>query len=322
MKLVNWKSNMKRKVIWISVIVFIAVLALLGGGLWFASSQLLSPSFRGVTKNLSVCKPETAKYWGEGCGNLRDTHQFKFSEVQVPSVNGYKLPGWSIKAAENGMEPARGAIMLVHAGGSDRREETRYIQFFLSQKLDVLTFDLGCQGEAPCPVPGMTYGHRESRDVLSAYHYLTDRYEKVYARGSSVGAASILIALPEMPKLAGVIAENPMASFQRLIKEAPESQSMPGWGTDLLIQLAMMRGRFDGLLSPENSLPLAKTTPIFFIHSKEDKIVSYKQTQDLVDLYTGPNTVWFPEKGDHAAIWDAAHADYEERLADFLKSVQ
>jgi fermentation-respiration switch protein FrsA (DUF1100 family) len=283
---------------------------------------LLSPSFQGATRDLAVCKPQTAKAWGEGCGNLRNTHQFKFSEVQLPSSNGYALPGWFIKAADNGMESARGAIMLVPAGGSDRREETRYIQFFLSQKLDVLTFDLGCQGEAPCPVPGLTYGQRESRDVFSAYLYLTDRYEKVYAMGSSVGAASILIALPEMPKLAGVIAENPIASFQRLIREAPESQSMPGWATNVLINLAMRRGRFDGLSSAEHSLPLAKKTPVFFIHSKTDHTVAYKQTQDLVDLYTGPKTVWFPDKGEHAAIWDVDHTDYEQRLADFLKNAQ
>lgn len=312
---------MKRKLKWLAIIVPVLLFVFFAGGLWYASSQLLSPSFRGLTK-LSVCKPETAKYFGEGCGNLRDTHQFKFSEIQIPTVNGYALPGWLIKTADNGMEPARGVIMLVPAGGSDRREETRYIQFFLSQKLDVLTFDLGCQGEAPCPVPGMTYGDRESRDVFSAYLYLTERYEKVYAMGTSVGAASILVALPEMPKLAGVIAENPMASFQRLIKEAPESKSMPSRATDLMINLAMMRGRFDGLLSPKNSLPLTKKTPIFFIHSKVDKVVSHQQTQDLADLYTGPKTVWFPEKGDHAAIWDADHAGYEKRVADFLNSVR
>jgi uncharacterized protein len=313
---------MKRKVIWIIGIVFTVVLVLFGGGLWFASNQLLYPSFRGITNDLSVCKPETAKYLGEGCGNLRQTRQFKFSEVTVPTVNGYHLPGWSIKAEDNGMGPEQGVIMLVPPGGSDRREETKYIQFFLSQKLDVLTFDPACYGEAPCPVPGLSYGQRESRDVLSTYLYLADRYEKVFAMGSSVGAASILIALPEMPNLTGVIAENPFASFQRLIKEAPESQSMPAWGTDLLIKIAMIRGRFDGLLSARTSLPFAKKTPIFFIHSKADKIVSYKQTQELVDVYTGPKTVWFAEKGDHAAIWDVDHADYEKRVADFLTSAQ
>jgi alpha-beta hydrolase superfamily lysophospholipase len=263
----------------------------------------------------------TAKYWGAGCSNLRTTNEFKFREVHFSSVNGYELPGWLIGTAENGKGRAKGAIMLIPAGGSDRREETRFIQFFLGQNLDVLALDVGCQGEAPCPVPGMTYGQRESRDVLSAYLYLTDKYEKVYAMGSSVGAASILIALPEMPKLTAAIAENPMVSFQQLIKDAHESQSMPGWAIDLLIKVAMLRGRFDGLISPAHSLHFAKSTPIYFIHSKMDEIVSYTQTQELADLYAGPKTIWLPEKGSHAAIWDADHADYEKRLADFLNGI-
>jgi alpha-beta hydrolase superfamily lysophospholipase len=306
---------------WIAVGSLAAVLALFSGGLWFASNQLLFPTWRGATRDLSVCSPETAKYWGVGCGNLRSTHQFKFREVRLSSVNGYELPGWLIGTAENGKGRARGAIMLIPAGGSDRREETRFIQFFLGQNLDVLALDLGCQGEAPCPVPGMTYGQRESRDVLSAYLYLTEKYDKVYAMGSSVGAASILISLPEMPKLTAAIAENPMVSFQQLIKDAPESQSMPGSFVDLLIKVAMWRGQFDGLISPEHSLRLAKTTPVYFIHSRMDQVVSYTQTQELAELYAGPKTVWFPEKGSHAAIWDADHADYEKRLTDFLNGV-
>jgi uncharacterized protein len=83
----------------------------------------------------------------------------------------------------------------------------------------------------------------------------------------------------------------------------------------------MMRGKFDGLLSPENSLSLVKTTPIYFIHSKEDNIVPYQRTQELADLYAGPKTVWFADKGGHAAIWDADHADYEKRVTDFLNNL-
>src|ERR1700730_1527023 len=313
---------MNRRLKWIAVGIFVSVFIFFGAGLWFASNQLLFPIWRGVTKDLSVCSPETAKYWGAGCGELRTTHAFKFRQVRFSSVNGYELPGWLIGTAENGKGRAKGAIMLIPAGGSDRREETRFIQFFLGQNLDVLALDLGCQGEAPCPVPGMTYGQRESRDVLSAYLYLTDKYEKVYAMGSSVGAAAILISLPEMPKLTAAIAENPMVSFQQLIKDARESQSMPGWAIDLLIEVAMLRGRFDGLISPQHSMRFAKSTPIYFIHSKMDEIVSYTQTQELADLYAGAKTVWLPEKGSHAAIWDVDHADYETRLSDFLNGVR
>lgn len=208
--------------------------------------------------------------------------------------------------------------MLVHSGGGDRREETRYVRFFLEQKLDVLAFDLGCHGEAPCPVRGMTYGHRESRDVLSAYLYLTRTYDTVYAMGTSVGAAAILIALPEMPDLAGVVADSAMVSFQRLIREAPEAQSMPGWGTDLLMGLTMLRGRFDGRLSAKSSLRLVNTTPILFVHSKDDEVVSYRQTQELAAAYAGPKTVWISESGSHAAVWDGNRSAYQKRLSDFL----
>src|SRR6266851_2548215 len=218
---------MSRKLKWGGALALLAILGAFGGGLWSASNQLLFPSWRGATKDLSVCGPELAKYWGEGCGNLRTTHELRFSEVKVPSLNGYDLPGWLIGAADNGAGPAEGAIMLIHGGGSDRRELTRHARFYLGRRLDVLTLDVGCDGEAPCPVPGLTYGQRESRDVLSAYLFLTSRYDKVLAMGSSVGAASILVALPEMPKLKGVIAENPMASFQKLIAESPAARSIP-----------------------------------------------------------------------------------------------
>ena len=318
------RGRSKRRLLaWICAGMVLVLLIVMGGGLWFASSQLLSPAFHGVRKDLSVCTPETEEYFGKNCGNLRENHAFEFSETsKIRSVNGYDLPGWLVRAVDNGQGSASGAIMLVHAGGSDRREDTRYIKFYLSQKLDVLTFDLSCHGEAPCPTGGMTYGSRESGDVLSAYIYLTGTYDTVYAMGSSVGASSILIALPEMPKLKGVIAENAMTNFRRLISEAPEARSMPRLFSSMLIKLAMLRGHFDSSLSPEHSLALAGTTPVFFIHSKADKTVSYKQSEELAHLYRGPSTVWFPAKGEHAAVWDVNRDEYEKRAAAFLDSTR
>ena len=113
----------KRVLIAIGVTVPVLLLAAFGFGLWSASTQLLAPSFRGVERDLSMCKPETEAHWGPRCGNLRETHQFVFSEIQIPTQQQAALPGWLITSDANGFGPARGAIMLVHAGGSDRREE-------------------------------------------------------------------------------------------------------------------------------------------------------------------------------------------------------
>lgn len=121
--------------------------------MWSASNQLLFPSWKGASSDFSVCPQALAAAWGEGCGNLRRTQQLRFEEVQVSSTNGYALPGWLIRAADNGRAPADGPILLVHGGGSDRRETSRHIAFLLERQLEVLTLDLGCHGEAPCPTP-------------------------------------------------------------------------------------------------------------------------------------------------------------------------
>lgn len=316
------RSRLKKVVAVVAVALVVLAGAFLGGSLWWASNQLLFPSWNGAAGDLALCGAETAEHWGEGCGNLRVTREFAFTEVEVPSLNGYALPGWLIRAAANGGDAATGAIVLVHSGGGDRREVTRHVGFFLERGLDVLTLDLGCHGEAPCPVPGLTYGERESADVLSAYLYLADRYDVVYAMGSSVGAAAVLIALPAMPGLDAAIVENPMTSFERLMREAPQAQSSPVWLMDGLLGLTKLRGRFDGLLAPEHALPLAQaTTPILFIHSRGDALVSYRHSQELAEAYRGPKSTWFPDQGGHSAIRDADPVEYERRVAEFLDGV-
>jgi pimeloyl-ACP methyl ester carboxylesterase len=313
---------MKRSIFKIAAITIVIFFALFTVILWMASNQLLYPSFKGIPKSFTDCNPESEKVWGKGCGNIRDTRQFKFNEITISSTNGYQLPGWLIKSDKNGCGSAKGVIILVHGGGGDRREETNYIPFFLKQHLDVLTFDMGCSGEAPCPIRGLTYGTRESRDVLSVYLYLDGRYDKIYAMGTSMGASAVLIAVPEMPKLTAVIAENPMATFRKFIAETPASQSAPSWFLNAMIKLTMLRGGFDDLQNAETSLKLVHNIPILFIQSKKDRIIPFESTEKLATVYRGPKKVWLAEKGDHAAIWNADPALYEQQIAIFLNSVK
>ncbi|TGK10037.1 alpha/beta hydrolase [Leptospira fletcheri] len=311
---------MKLRLFWISALVLSLICLGMLASVWSASSELLFPAWRNASKNWSVCDPETEIHWGKRCGNLLQTREFRFEEVTVPSLNGIELPGWLVRTEENGGGKSQGAILFVHGGGSDRREMTRYIRFFLDIHLDVLSVDLGCHGQAPCVIPGLTYGERESRDVVSIYLYLSRKYSKVYALGSSVGASSILIALPEMPELSGVIAENPMFDFRRLILETSSAPKfIPEWFKKFLLEVSMVRGKFDGISSPANSLRMPGKIPVFFIHSKEDKIVPYRHTEELATLYKGPKTVWLLEKGEHGSVWEKNPNEYRNRVRNFLQ---
>lgn len=315
---------MKKQIwIWVAVSLVVTILLLGTGALWWASNQLLFPKWNGVSKDFKICTDELAAYWGEHCGNLRNSGEFQFSEVQIQSLNGYKLPGWLVESDKKEQEQADGAMMLIHGGGSDRREVSSHIRFFLEQGFDVLTFDLGCHGEAPCPVPGLSYGSRESQDVLSAYHFLVGRYDRVYAKGFSVGAASILIALPHMQQLSGAIAVNPYLSFRRLIKDAPEADGAPEWFLNGMLSMAMIRGNFNDLMSPEHALPIAfSETPVLFIHSRLDEVTPYHHTITLSELYKGPSSLWIPDYGSHSVIKETDPQEYEQKLLTFLNSEQ
>ncbi|GBF39872.1 alpha/beta hydrolase [Leptospira johnsonii] len=313
---------MKRILLWSIPAILLLIPIFMSFGIWSASNQLLFPVWRD-NQNFSVCNPETEKHWGRSCGNLRKSNEFQFEELKIPSVNGFDLPTWKIGTFENGKGKSRGAVFLVHGGGSDRREMTKHIHFFLKRGLDVFSFDFGCHGESECLIPGLSYGYRESRDVGSMYHYLSERYDTIYALGSSVGASSILISLPEMPKLSAVIAENPMYNFERLILESPAApKDIPAWFSYLLIRLTALRGKFETTPSPASSLTNAKSVPILFIHSKEDQVVPFQQSQDLANIYKGPKEVWLLEKGEHGSARDINPSEYERRVAGFLDSLK
>jgi hypothetical protein len=80
---------------------------------------------------------------------------------------------------------------------SVKRDVEALVDDGIGGRCEAFPIDELAQGEAPCPASGITYGNRESRDVLAAYTFLTGKHDTVYAMGSSVGASSILIGLPK-----------------------------------------------------------------------------------------------------------------------------
>ncbi|WP_196795709.1 alpha/beta hydrolase [Leptospira meyeri] len=313
------KQQILRKFGWFFFLLFCMIPVLVGIGIWSASNQILFPKWKGITKDFRECSLDGERVWGKSCGNLRLTKDKWFQEISIPSLNGYDLPGWFVPTRKNGISLHKGVVLFIHGGGSDRRELSRFIPFYLNQGFDVFSFDLSCHGEAPCLFPGLSFGNRESRDVLSAYLYLNKEYGNILMVGSSVGASSILIALPFLNGVKAVILENPMLSFERLIFDSPESNVLPKWMVETLIGLVMSRGKFDSLASPENSLPFARNVPLLIIHSRKDTVVPYQHSETLAKLYSGPSEVWFPDFGSHGFIWETNRSEYESRVRNFIR---
>ncbi|TGK47106.1 alpha/beta hydrolase [Leptospira bouyouniensis] len=316
----NGKSQRKRSLLYgfYLILIVVLVLVILFVGLWKASNQILFPVLIGISKDFKECNAEGEKNWGKNCGNLRISNQYHYREIMIPSINGYDLPGWIVATHENGISKKRGVVLFVHGGGADRREFSRFISFYLKQGFDTISFDLSCHGEAPCLFPGLTFGSREFRDVLSAYLFIEKQYKNIIMIGSSVGASSILISLPFLKSVKGLVLENPMIDFKSLIFDSPESSNLPNWMMQTLLEIVSIRGKFDYMLSPKNSLPFVNDIPILIIHSKEDSVVNYHHSEKLVKLYKGTVEFWFPDLGFHGKVWDSNQLEYETKVESFI----
>jgi uncharacterized protein len=297
----------------------VATAAVAGNIFWSASSQILHPPGPGDIGKISGCREPSRAVWGDDCGRLTKRPDIDKQEMTFQSQNGYTLAGWRLRGSSSG--PSDKVLLYIPGGGSDRREASRYVDLALSLGYDLVAIDPACQGLSSCSKPGLSYGARESVDILSVVSKLKQNYTHIVVMGSSVGAASILIALPELD-VAGIIAENPMSSLWQLLRDAPEARDMPDWAITLLVQLTSWRGDFPFEPDALSAISRGDRVPVLLIHSKADQIVPPTHSERLAHAYPGRVTVWISEHGGHGAVWNADPTQYEVKVRDFLAPLE
>lgn len=140
-----------------------------------------------------------------------------FSDVSFAGPSG-EMHGWLVPGPQGG-----GAVglVLVHGAGRDRRAWLRHVPVFHAAGYTLLLFDCSGHGASDGRGLGVSYGHRESQDVVAAADFLRERcgLERVAAVGTSQGAASSLIAAASAGagRISAVVAENPFYTAEMMI---------------------------------------------------------------------------------------------------------
>lgn len=315
---------MKRPVIVALSLIALVGAVLLGGAFHFAG-KLVAPPW--MAPNFKICNAHRLKYWGPECGNLRKTKQVKFNEVRVKLADGLKLTGWHIPCAPNGRCPAnpgrtnRRALLHIHGGGTDRRQGTVLVDYFLKAGYDVYLMDFLCHGESHCSNGALTFGAREYRGVISAWRYIKQKgHRDITVYGTSTGASALLMALPDMPEIKAAVLENPFVTFERLVMETPAAPSfLPDWFRAMVVPVARLRGRFRAPHTPLEALAKLKQVPMLFVHSKKDGTIPYTHSVALHKAHQGPGELLIFEDGRHSALWTDQRAAFEKKMTAFLR---
>ncbi|KAL6055452.1 hypothetical protein QOT17_016729 [Balamuthia mandrillaris] len=292
-------------------------------------------------------------------GDPRRLYGLPYEDVEFPaSYDGnVTIRGWWVPAPS----PSDVVIVAVHGSGGNRREYLRQVKGFIlndrdpSASFNMLLFDcVGGSGESDRPPKGqpeITFGRRESKDVLAAAAFAkqTKGMKSVIAIGHSLGASAVLMAggSTEGKELIDmVIAENPFASFEDVFREhAPKRLRGGRSGTfqSLGPHLGLLVGRLlDGFVSPvlvdwvtsymlwrleyepraqpKEVVHRISPRPLMLIHGKDDHLCPFSHSLLLFERASEPKEFWEVSTAAHAVPFDTVGSPrvYHERVRGFI----
>ncbi|GKS68714.1 esterase [Nitrosomonas sp. PY1] len=235
--------------------------------------------------------------------------------VQVPMEENSLVRGWLSYG-----EPGKGVILLAHSMRSNRVEMLSRARFLRDRGYTTLMIDLHAHGETPGEK--ITFGSRESENVLAAAKYLRKKFpqERIGALGASLGGAAIILAKPHL-LFDAVILESVHATLEEAINN----------------RLKLHLGEYGSLLSPivlfqfsffldvpiTELDPISQIThlnaPVFFISGTDDAHTTPSEVERMYTTAIEPKELWIVPGAKHFNMHTYAGKMYEERITEFFE---
>jgi len=231
-----------------------------------------------------------------------------YEDVEFPARDGLRLSGWFIPAKGEGERPA---IVLVHGWFWNRLGEaadnlianlsgaTPVDLLRLAHRLhqadyNVLMFDLRNHGQSAASA-GVTFGLQEANDVLGALDFLGGRrdvaQEKIGAVAFSMGANTLLYALPGTERIKAAVAvqpTSPVVFAPRYVRDLMGPLGKPALALAHQIYRQITRLSL-GSIEPVMAAAGAGERPILYVQGKGDRWGSVSNVAHMVEKT--PNAV-------------------------------
>jgi uncharacterized protein len=237
-----------------------------------------------------------------------------YEDVLFTTDDGVTLSGWLIGAGRD----TNAAVVLLHGFSWHRLPWLVEFVPWLQRRYHVLQFDFRGHGDSDdAPI---TLGTLEQRDVGAAVHFLQGRgLGPIALMGISMGGSVAVTAAPELP-VAAVVADaafaelrNPIANLMR-----QGGYPLPGIGARLVVLAASMRARVR-LRQPIKQVPRIAPRGLLLIAPREDRVVSWTQSQRLFDAAHEPKELYVVQGAAHGEAHAVGGAEYERRVLAFLE---
>jgi uncharacterized protein len=246
-------------------------------------------------------------------------------DLAVEAPDGVLLRGWEVHSPRTNGD----WVLLFHGLSDNRTGMTGQAALLLRHGYSVVMMDARAHGESGGNMA--TYGWLERGDTRAIIDALnkTDAPRKVFALGSSLGAAIALQSAAVDPRIAGVVAESSFSDLREVTFDYAGLHWSP-WlgktffrpGTWTVISTAQKEGGFSvDEVSPERSVS-TRPFPVLLICDGSDHIIPCRHTRRIFRAATGPRELWEVPGADHASAIGAEPAEYERRVIAFFENLQ
>jgi uncharacterized protein len=213
-----------------------------------------------------------------------------YDDIQFPAQDGVRISGWFVPGADAARKGA--TIVLIHGWPWNRLGEVAddlfsevtgrkpvdllRLAFSLQQDgYNILMYDMRNHGESAA-APPIAFGQEEAKDLLGALAYLNVRNDvdskRIGVIGFSMGANSLLYALPQTDQIAAGIAIQPMTVSTYSQKYGQDLLGLLSMAviplSEFMFQIA--GGMYFSAYRPSFAAAGAGDTPILFIQGNED----------------------------------------------------
>lgn len=241
--------------------------------------------------------------------------------VHFPARDGLPLSGIFLPAPQ-----AVGTVIVCHGVGANHADIKHLFLRLNSVGFQIVAFDFRGHGNSSGHT--ITYGLRERDDVLGAYDYCLTRKDitekPLFALGVSMGGASLLQALPDMPQVQAAVVDSAFSNLERMAEHqlrfipqparSPMAQLVRGvaWieiGADLRELAPMDRLR-------EIHIPL------LIVHGSGDTVVPVAHAHVLRAAAVGPVQLIIEPEAPHIGSVILDPTGYIQRVKQhFLTSI-
>ena len=246
-----------------------------------------------------------------------------WKDVTFPS-RGDEVPlsGWYLPT------PADDRCIILIQGTEHHRNspEIRALRLgrdMVGRGFSILLFDFRARGASGGG--RSSEGDREQWDVFGAIDYITERgipVERIGLLGFSLGAGVALLVAAQEPRIPAVVSDSGFLDYMMDLQKLHIGPfHLPSWFTIFIAFAGRIFFKADFSKVRPAQVVEQIEQPIFFIHGKDDRVVSAKETMELHKISDNPDDkIWIMPRAKHVNTYSQMPEVYVDQVSQFFQS--